>query len=215
MKERGEAVKRLIQKLKNTAGFTLAETLLTVVILLLASGIVANGMPAAVNAYRNAIDAANAQVLLSAAVNALRGELSTARDVKVSDDKKTIIYTDAETGSRMKICLGKDPQDTADTNTILVQEYEELDDSGNSFLTNTEKEKMAAFKPKAYALLSKEARKTTRDGESKMTVLYTDVTRNNDVLTISGLKVERDGTVLAKMPESGLMIRVLTGGGGA
>ena len=208
-------MKRLIQKLKSRAGLTLAETLLTVVILLLASGIVATGMPAAVSAYRNAIDAANAQVLLSAAVNALRGELSTARDVKVSDDKKTIIYTDAETGSRMKICLGKDPQDTSDTDTILVQEYEELDDSGNGFLTTDEKNAMAALKPKAYALLSKEARKTTRDGKSKMTVLFTDVTPNNGVLTISGLKVERDGTVLAKMPGSGLTIRVLTGGGGA
>lgn len=208
-------MKRLIQKLKSSAGLTLAETLLTVVILLLASGIVATGMPAAVSAYRNAIDAANAQVLLSAAVNALRGELSTARDVEVSDDKKTIIYTDAETGSRMKICLGKDPQDTADTDTILVQEYEELDDSDNGFLSTEEKSAMAALKPKSYALLSKEARKTTRDGNSKMTVTYTDVTRNTDVLTISGLKVERDGTALAKMPDSGLTIRVLTGGGGA
>ncbi len=208
-------MKRLIQKLKSRAGLTLAETLLTVVILLLASGIVATGMPAAVSAYRNAIDAANAQVLLSAAVNALRGELSTARDVKVSVDMKTIIYTDAETGSRMKICLGKDPQDTSDTDTILVQEYEELVNSGNGFLTTDEKNAMAALKPKAYALLSKEARKTTRDGKSKMTVLYTKAERNNDVLTISGLKVERDGTVLAKMPGSGLTIRVLTGGGGA
>ncbi len=207
-------MKQIIQKLKSSVGLTLAETLLTVVILLLASGIVATGMPAAVSAYRNAIDAANAQVLLSAAVNALRGELSTARDVEVPD-ATTIIYTDAETGSRMKICLGKDPQDTADTNTILVQEYEELDDSGNGFLTTDEKSAMAALKPKSYALLSKEARKTTRDGNSKMTVTYTDVTRNNDVLTISGLKVERDGTALAKMPDSGLTIRVLTGGGGA
>ena len=208
-------MKRIMRKLKSMAGMTLAETLLAVLILLLASSIVATGMPAAVSAYRNAIDAANAQVLLSAAVNALRGELSTARDVKVSDDMKTIIYTDAETGSRMKICLGKDPQDTSDTDTILVQEYEELDDSGNGFLTTDEKNAMAALKPKAYALLSKEARKTTRDGKSKMTVTYTVVTPNNGVLTISGLKVERDGTVLAKMPASGLTIRVLTGGGGA
>ena len=106
-------MKRIIRKLKNTAGFTLAEMLLTVVILLLASGVVATGMPAAVNAYRNAIDAANAQVLLSTTVNALRDELSTARDVQVSG--KTITYTGTDTGSRSTIDLSSSP--------FTIQEY--------------------------------------------------------------------------------------------
>jgi len=75
---------RLKKKLKNRSGFSLAETLLAVLILLLVSVIVANGIPAARNVYNNVIVGANAQVLLSTTVNALRNELGTARDVTVS-----------------------------------------------------------------------------------------------------------------------------------
>ena len=73
---------RIKRKLNSQSGFTLAETLLAVLILLLVSVIVANGIPVAQNVYNNVIVGANAQVLLSTAVSALRNELGTARDVK-------------------------------------------------------------------------------------------------------------------------------------
>ena len=83
-----------MKKLKGGGGFTMGETLATVLILLMVAGVVATGIPAALNVYRNAVDAANAQVLLSTTINALRDELSTAWDVKKSNDT-TITYMEA------------------------------------------------------------------------------------------------------------------------
>ena len=196
-----------MRKLKSMAGMTLAETLLAVLILLLASSIVATGMPAAVSAYRNAIDAANAQVLLSAAVNALRGELSTARDVKASGG--TITYTSARTGSRATISVAND--------VIVVQDYSDL--TGESFMQG-ESGSVTGKKPAPYPLLDAAMRKTTKDG-TPMTVTYdtNGVSVSTDgVITIPGISVKRgtgsNAAELAKMPPSGLKIRVLTKGAG-
>ena len=109
---------RIRKKLNNNRGFTLAETLLAVLILLLVSTIVATGMPAAKNAYEKIIVAANAQVLLSTSATALRDELGTAWDVKVEDDKKTVTYNSSDTGGKSKIFLNSEDQ-----NKIYIQEY--------------------------------------------------------------------------------------------
>lgn len=109
---------RTTTKLKNNKGFTLAETLLAVLILLLVSTIVATGMPAAKNAYEKIIVAANAQVLLSTSATALRDELGTAWDVKVEDDKKTVTYNSSDTGGKSQIFLNSEDQDK-----IYIQEY--------------------------------------------------------------------------------------------
>ena len=105
---------RLRQKLKSCKGFTLAETLLAILILLLVSVIVANGMPAATDAYRKTVLSANAQSLMSTTVAALRDELGTAWDVSVTDD--TITYYSAETGNCS--VLGKDTD-----GSIILTEY--------------------------------------------------------------------------------------------
>lgn len=89
---------KLRQKLKSCRGFTLAETLLAVLILLLVSVIVANGMPAATNAYRKTVLAANGQSLMSTTVAALKDELGTAWRVSVENNKVT--YYSADTGNR-------------------------------------------------------------------------------------------------------------------
>ena len=60
--------KRIRQKLKSRLGFTLAEMLMSVLILLMVSSVVAGGVPVAANAYYKVVDAANAQVLLSTTV---------------------------------------------------------------------------------------------------------------------------------------------------
>ena len=73
----------VLKKLKESrAGFTLAETLICVLILLMVSAIVGAAMPSAANAYKNVVDAANAQVLLSTTLTALRDEFSTAKQVQ-------------------------------------------------------------------------------------------------------------------------------------
>ena len=89
---------RIKEKLKNRSGFTLAETLLAVLILLLVSVIVANGIPVAQNVYNNVIIGANAQVLLSTTVTALRNELGTAQKIEI-DSNNNIIYYKAEIGA--------------------------------------------------------------------------------------------------------------------
>ena len=67
------------RKQRNNAGFTLAEMMLAVLILLMVAAIVAGGMPMARRAYEDAVDAANAQTLLSTTATMLRGELSEAK----------------------------------------------------------------------------------------------------------------------------------------
>ncbi len=71
--------KSLFRKLKNNkSGFSIAEALIAVLILLMVSSVVAGGMPVAAKAYRDVVDSANAQILLSTTVTALRDELGTA-----------------------------------------------------------------------------------------------------------------------------------------
>lgn len=104
----------MMQKIKKSSGLTLAETLITVLILLMVSSVVAVGVPSAARAYRNAVDAANAHVILSTAVNALRSELLTAWGVRVKDET-TILYYSSRTGARTKLFY--------DDNTIKVLDY--------------------------------------------------------------------------------------------
>ncbi len=116
-------MKNGIKKLEKNAGFTLAETLMTVLILLMVSSVVAGGIPSAVTAYSKAVDAANAQVLISTTVNALRSELTTAKDVHLSLDGKEVIYISPDTGSKTK--LFQDPD-----GVIMVQDFLQYDESG-------------------------------------------------------------------------------------
>ena len=113
---------RIKKKLRGNGGFTLAETLLAVLILLLVSSIVATGMPAAKNAYEKIIVAANAQVLLSTGATALRDELGTAWEVKVDGEDDTIVtYNSSDTGAKSKLYIDKTDK------KIHIQEYMEND----------------------------------------------------------------------------------------
>ena len=70
----------IIKKIKqNQSGFSLAETLMAVLILLMVSEVVAVGIPSAASALSKIVDASNAQLLLSTTITKLRDELSTAR----------------------------------------------------------------------------------------------------------------------------------------
>ena len=117
-------MKRLKQKLHNKSGFTLAETLLAVLILLLVSAIVATGIPSAKNAYEKVVLASNAEVLLSTTISSLRNELGTAQDVTSNGTVITYYNKAAETTS--KICLyrdlGADKASDPD-GTIMYQRY--------------------------------------------------------------------------------------------
>lgn len=84
---------------KGSAGFTLAETLICVLILLMVSAIIGAAIPTAASAYAKTVDAANAQILLSTAITVLRDELGTASEV---DANGTVVtYNSGETGPSM------------------------------------------------------------------------------------------------------------------
>ncbi len=102
------------KKVKNKHGFTLAETLLAVLILMLVSTIVATGIPAAKNAYEKVVLASNAEALFSTAITSLRNELGTAKNIEV--DGTTITYYNETRGTFSKIYLN-----TTNPNTILLQ----------------------------------------------------------------------------------------------
>ena len=83
-------------RLRSVSGFTLAELLMVVIILLLASSIATVGISSAANAYQKVVDSANAQLLLSTTVSSLRRALAMASEVK--EDGEKLVYTSGETG---------------------------------------------------------------------------------------------------------------------
>ena len=132
-------MKKVLRNLNNKSGASLAEMLITVLILLMVSSVVAGGVPAAARAYQKAVDAANAHALLSTTVNALRSELSTAWGVDVDADSNTVIYYSARTGAKTKLYV--------DNHTIMVQDYLQFDKNDGTVLDPD--------KNKAYCLVTK------------------------------------------------------------
>lgn len=113
-----DAGSRLIYRLRDSRAFTLAEALIAVLIMLLVTGIVAAGIPAAARAYNRVVMASNAEVLLSTTMSALRNELALAKDIDIQDNSdyvaakngvKTgtrIIYYNPQTGAKSRITKG-------------------------------------------------------------------------------------------------------------
>ena len=172
--------KTILKKWKTKRGFSLAETLMTVLILLLVSSVVAAGIPAAVSAYTKVIDAANAQTMLSTAVSSLRNELSTAKDVTINAD--SIKYFSYDTGAYTVISKG------GEHGKIDVQDY--IMESGGAETTVS------------HPLVTK------TDKDRLLEVTYGSVSANeeNHTITITGMEVRKyqtnseEYTVLAKMP---------------
>lgn len=91
---------KAVMRRRDRRGFTLAETLLAVMILLMVSSIVATGIPVAKNVYEKVVLSANSETTLSTAVMALRNELGTARDIsKINvNGQQGLLYFRSETG---------------------------------------------------------------------------------------------------------------------
>ena len=146
--------KTIKKKLNSAAGFTLAETLLAVLIMLMVSGIVAGGIPAAKNAYEKVVRASNAEILLSTTVTTLRNELGTARNVVLGEEgssgggesggegsgggesgttgaETVITYYNETIGASSKIYLAGEG-DTEPSGVIMYQRYAESDLSAGS-----------------------------------------------------------------------------------
>ena len=81
------------------SGFTLTEMLVTLLILTLASTLLATGVPVAIDTYQKTVKSANAQMALSTTLTVLRTELGTSADVRVVEESgESKIYYLSEEG---------------------------------------------------------------------------------------------------------------------
>jgi type II secretory pathway pseudopilin PulG len=204
-------VKKAQQKLNSQTGFTLAETLITVLILLMVSAVVAGGVPAAANAYAKAVDAANAHVLLSTTVDALRSELSTAWDVEnlKSDEagEKGITYYSSATGSQSKIYISDSD------GKIMLQEYVDLQaarkeetSSSTGASDSTVDNSIVPARPIVSDAMTIKGKLTIGCGDDG----YISYNKTTGIVTVKGLQVKKGDQTIVKMPEAGLTIRVIT-----
>ena len=160
----------------NSKGFSLTEMLLAVLILLMVTSVAAGGIPAAMRAYQNIVEAANAQVLLSTTMTRLRYELGKAKYLK-SDSQTQITFRNME-GSMSLLRL----QEAGDSDGpgIYIVRYQY--DNGTE----------SAGEPQL--LVSKQAANGT------LHVTYTSVVPSTDKATVqfSGLSVKNEqGKTLA------------------
>ncbi len=113
-------------KIKNRAGFSLTELLVVVLILGMVSSVVAGGIPVAKQAYTKVTVSANAQVLLSTTISALRSELGPSH-VSAEDNTtaNTITYLSGKNGTKSKIYLNN--------GVITIQEFLEYSDTNSPY----------------------------------------------------------------------------------
>ena len=161
-----------MKRLKTQSGFTLAETLLAVLILLLVSVIVATGIPVARNAYEKVVLAANAQAMLSNAITNLRDELGTAWKVK-KENATTVSYFNANTGAKAEISLA-----TNGYPAIQIQDYIPLPEDD---LIHTASTGSTLAEGEPYHLVP--------DRNTSLYATYESIDIVNDIVKINGLKV--------------------------
>jgi type II secretory pathway pseudopilin PulG len=184
-------LKAFIKKvLKSRAGFSLAETLMAIMILLMASAIVGAAIPAASNVYQKSVDVANAQVVLSTTITMLRDQLSTAGNTKISG--KMITYTSGKAGESGVSCLMKLNSPTI---TVYKGSYE-------LSLAESPSTDPADYEFGYYDLVSKES------VTGKLAIDYESISQSGQTITFHKLVVQKDGTNLTE-PRN-VSIRVLS-----
>ena len=77
----------------NRSGASLTEMLFVIMIMLMVAGVMAAGIPAAVEVLAKTSDASHSQVLFSTSMTSLRDELSMAKDIECNGQE--IKYTDS------------------------------------------------------------------------------------------------------------------------
>ena len=120
-------MRNTLHQIKDKKGFSIAELLVAILILSMVSAVVAGGIPVARDAYNKITVSANAQVMLSTTISALRNELGTASAVYINRSSgEAIVYRSGKNGNISKIYKGtyEDIQDA-----IMIHEYYDPDES--------------------------------------------------------------------------------------
>jgi len=178
-------------KKKNTArrqsGFTLAETLMAILILLMVTSVVAAGLPAAVSAYQKVVDRANAQVQLSTAVSRLREELGSALWYKETEN--AICYSNGSYAEKGYVSsLPKTITDNEDAEKGIAITF-----------ANVQGVPFDSSEPLLSGL------GTATQGKSLYT-LYSSLDYSNGVFTITNLRVKKQGSDVPQAELSELVI---------
>lgn len=185
--------KKITRKLNSSSAFSLAETLVAILIMLMVSAIVAGGIPAARNAYEKIMKAADAEVMMSTAISTLRNELGTATKVKAASNSLIYFSEAVEASSRIskgKYDFTKGKLSGKSEETIKYQKY-----------AKTFEEQETESTP--VLLISEEA------SGGDLYVSYDDVDYKNGIVTFKNLNVydEKDDKVTGR---NTLSIRVMS-----
>ena len=178
---------RLVHRLDNRDGFSIAEMLVAILILLMVSSVVAGGIPVARDAYNKVTVSANAQVVLSTAISALRNELAVASDVEI--EGTSVSFTNPDTGGKTTISCDSDDIKIQDTISIGI----------------------VTGKPSDKRLLVTLA----SAGNDKLHVTYesvgtSDSITNNGIITFTNLQVKREGDTTARVKLDSLSVRIIS-----
>ena len=164
-------MKKIRNKLHNRKGFSLAETLMAVLILLMVSAVVAAGIPMAREAYEKAVDAANAQTLLSTTITMLRSELGESQYISGGGEGGIpVVYLSGRTGLNTTLSRPSSTDSTHDRGLFLSYTV-----NGNPTTW--------------YLVTSQSATKRLKTDFDSIT--YESAT---GLYTVKGLRVERDGS---------------------
>ena len=179
-------------KRMNTArrqgGFTLAETLMAVLILLMVTSVVAAGLPAAVSAYQKVVDRANAQIQLSTTVSRLREELGSALWYKETDE--AICYSNGNYAERGYVSsLPKTITDGEDAEKGIAISFANVQGASLGF---------------SEPLLS---RLGTTAQEKRLYTIYSGLEYSDGIFTVSDLQVKKQGSDVIQAELSELVIR--------
>ncbi len=185
------------QKLNNRKGFSLTELLVAILILSMVSSVVAGGIPVAKEAYEKITLSANAQVMLSTTISALRNELCTASDVKTGSISVTGTFTEGSgtviryyspsISNYSTLSIGKPKGSTDKQDSIILTQY--ADSSVND----------------PRQLIASSA------GGNTLYVAYTGVSydETNKFVTFTGLKVVDEGGITrAKLKDDDNEIKI-------
>lgn len=174
-------------KIRNNKGFTLTETLLTVILVVLMSGAVAAGVSTVSRVIHKIQNKANAEVLLSTTLTLLSDDLQNTESVESTDG--TVQYLKIrENGSSAWISIDNSTSDLDSENAGIRKNYYTMTMDSNSGIP--------VYQDTGLSM-------TYVTEQAKTDTLYTtidSITYSNHVLTVHDLEVKnKDGVTQEKL----------------